>query len=290
MDRKRTRISHGTELSFVTAGDPSSPAVLLLHGFPSSANTFRDVIPTLAEVSYVIAPDLPGFGASEPLPKPSFEAFGDAILELLAHLRVGPRHVYLHDFGAPVGLHVAMNEPESVLGLIVQNANAHRSGFGPQWDDTRAYWSHPDPRNEAAATAHLTYEGTRDQYIAGVPADVAERIAPAVWEEDWRIMCLPGRLETQRALIADYGRYAARFDAIARFLAERQPPAVMVWGRHDAFFDLAETVSWMQDLPRMECHVLDGGHFLLETHARPVAEILRCFIEGSGRGQSPRRS
>ena len=280
VDRKRMRVSGGTELSFLTAGDPSSPAVLLLHGFPSSANTFRDVIPTLAETSHVVAPDLPGFGESEPLPRPSFEAFGDVILELLAHLRVGPRFIYLHDFGAPVGFHVAMKDPDSVLGFIVQNANAHRSGFGPQWKDTIDYWSHPDAHNEAAATAHLTYEGTRDQYIAGVPADVAAHVAPAVWEEDWRVMCLPGRRETQRALIADYGNYAARFDAIGRFLAERQPPAVMVWGRHDIFFDIAETVSWMQDLPRMECHILDGGHLLLETHARAAAEIFRRFIEG----------
>jgi pimeloyl-ACP methyl ester carboxylesterase len=283
-ERKRMHLSGGTDLSFVTAGDPALPAVLLLHGFPSSARTFRDVIPLLAEVSYVIAPDLPGFGASEPLPRPTFEALGDAILELLAHLRVGPRHVYLHDWGAPVGLHVAMKQPDSVLGLIVQNANAHRSGFGPAWKDTLAYWSQPDPENEAAATAHLSYEGTRDQYVAGVPADVAARIAPDAWEEDWRVMCLPGRLETQRALIADYGNHAARFDAIGRFLADRQPPAVMVWGRHDAFFDIAETVSWMRDLPRMECHILDGGHFLLETHARAAAEVIRRFIEGEGPG------
>jgi pimeloyl-ACP methyl ester carboxylesterase len=283
MERQRIRVSSGAELAFVAAGDPSLPAILLLHGFPSSANTFRDVIPTLAEVCYVIAPDLPGFGASEPLPKPSFEAIGDAILELLSHLRVGPRYVYLHDFGAPVGFHVAMKEADAVLGLIVQNANAHRSGFGPQWKDTLAYWSKPDARNEAAATSHLTYEGTRDQYIAGVPSEVAARIPPEVWEEDWRVMCLPRRLETQRALIANYGNYAARFDGIAEFLAERQPPAVMIWGRHDAFFDISETVSWMQALPRMECHILDGGHFLLETHARPAAEIFRRFIErGSG--------
>jgi pimeloyl-ACP methyl ester carboxylesterase len=282
MDRQRIRVSSGTELAFATAGDPSFPALLLLHGFPSSANTFRDVIGVLAEAAYVIAPDLPGFGASEPLQKPSFEAFGAVILELLAELRVGPRFIYLHDFGAPVGLHVAMQHPDSVLGLIVQNANAHRSGFGPQWSETLAYFSHPDAANEAAATAHLTYEGTRDQYIAGVPADVAARIAPEVWEEDFRVLSLPGRLQTQRALIADYGNYVARFEAIAAFLAEKQPPAVMVWGRHDAFFDLAETISWMQDLPRMEAHVLDGGHFLLETHAGPVAEILRRFIERNG--------
>jgi pimeloyl-ACP methyl ester carboxylesterase len=281
MDRKRIRIRDGSDLAYVTAGDPSAPAVVLLHGFPSSANTFRDVIPPLAEVSYVIAPDLPGFGTSTPLAKPTFEAFGDAVLELLSQLHVGPRHVYLHDYGAPVGFHVAMREPESLLGLIVQNANAHRSGFGPQWKDTLAYYSHPNAQNEAAATAHLTYEGVRDQYIAGVPAEVAARIDPTVWEEDWRVMCLPGRRETQRALIADYARHVARFDALAAFLAERQPPGVMVWGRHDAFFDIAETVSWMKALPRMECHILDGGHFLLETHAHQAAEILRRFIRGN---------
>jgi pimeloyl-ACP methyl ester carboxylesterase len=282
--RERIRLSAGTELSFLSAGDPSSPAMLLLHGFPSSANTFRDVIPELAEVSYVVAPDLPGFGASEPLAKPTFEAFGVAILELLSRLGVGPRYVYLHDFGAPVGLHVAMKEPDSVLGLIIQNANAHRSGFGPQWAETLAYWSQPNAQNEAAATAHLTYEGTRDQYIAGVPSDIAARISPRVWEEDWRVMCLPGRLDTQRAIIADYGNYAARFDAISNYLAERQPPAVMVWGRHDAFFDISETLSWMQDLPRMESHVLDGGHLLLETHARPAVEIFLRFVESTSAG------
>ncbi len=290
MDRRRLRLSAGTELAFVTAGDPSLPAVLLLHGFPSSAKTFREIIPALADLSYLVAPDLPGFGESEPFSKPTFEAFGNAVLELLSHLRVGPRFVYLHDFGAPVGLHVAMKEPDALLGLMVQNANAHRSGFGPAWDETREYWARPNALNEAAATAHLTYEGTRDQYVAGVPAEVAALIAPEVWEEDFRVMNLPGRLETQRALIEDYGNYAARFEQIAAFLAEKQPRAVMVWGRHDAFFDISETLSWMQDLPRMEAHILDGGHFLLETHARDAAQIFRRFIEGEGSKPSSRQS
>lgn len=132
--RKHLRLSGGTQLAYVTAGDPSLPAVLLLQGLPSSAKSFRDVIPALAKASHVVAPDLPGYGASEPLTTPSFEAFGEAILELLAHLDVGPRHIYLHDYGAPVGLHVAMKQPDALLGLIIQNANAHTSGFGPQWE------------------------------------------------------------------------------------------------------------------------------------------------------------
>jgi len=276
--RQRLRLSSGAELSFIMAGDASKPAILLLHGFPSSARTFRDIVPELSQSAHVIAPDLPGFGESDVLPTVSFSTFGQAISELLDRLAIGPRYVYLHDFGAPVGFHIAMQAPEQVLGLIIQNANAHRTGFGPQWEETMAYWSRPTPQNKTAATAHLTFEGTRDQYIANVPPDVAARIPAESWEEDWRVMCLPGRMNTQQALIADYANYVARFDTIAEYLANRQPRSLMLWGRHDAFFDLRETQSWMQALPRMEAHILDGGHFLLETHAATAASLMLEFI------------
>jgi pimeloyl-ACP methyl ester carboxylesterase len=277
-NHQRLRLSGGTELAVTTSGDPANPALLLLHGFPSSARTFRDVIPVLADTVRVIAPDLPGFGQSDVLPSVSFSALAGAVSEMLDQYSIGPRYVYLHDYGAPVGLEIAMNAPELVSGLIIQNANAHRTGLGPQWADTLAYYSRPTAENEAAATAHLTFEGVRDQYIAGVPPEVAEGISPDVWEEDWRVMCLPGRMATQRALVADYGNHIARFDAIADYLSSRQPPALMLWGRHDAFFDIAETLSWTQALPRMEAHIFDGGHFLLETHAAPAAALMAEFI------------
>ena len=276
--RERLRLSGGTELSFITAGEVSNPAVLLLHGSPSSAQMFREVIPELSQATCVIAPDLPGFGESDVLPAPSFTALGQAIQELLDRLSIGPRFIYLHDYGAPVGFHIAMETPERVLGLIVQNGNAHRSGLGPQWDETQAYWAHPTPQNEAAATAHLTFEGTRGTYTSGAPPDVVARMSPEVWEEDWRVMNLPGRMDTQRALIRDYGKYVERFDAIAGYLARWQPPALMVWGRHDPFFELAEVLSWMQALPRMEAHVLDAGHKLLETHAVAAVSLMLDFI------------
>lgn len=288
--RERLCLSAGAELSYIAAGETSKPAVLLLHGFPSSARTFRQVIPQLSQAAYVIAPDLPGFGESDVLASASFAALGRAISELLDRLAVGPRYIYLHDFGAPVGFHIAMKAPEEVLGLIVQNANAHRTGFGPQWAATQAFWANPSPENEAEATAHLTFEGTREQYIAGVTPDVAARIPAESWEEDWRVMQLPGRLETQRALIADYGNYAARFDAIAEYLARWQPPSLMLWGRHDAFFDLAEVLSWMQALPRMEVHVYDAGHFLLETHAAEATSLMLAFTMHSTEGRKNRGS
>jgi pimeloyl-ACP methyl ester carboxylesterase len=293
--RQRIRLSGGTEVSFTTAGEAARPAVLLLHGSPSSARMFREVIPELSQAVYVIAPDLPGFGESDVLPTPSFPAIGEAISELLDRLSVGPRFIYLHDYGAPVGFHIAMHAPERVLGLIVQNANAHRTGLGPQWDETQApYWSQSTSDNEAAATAHLTFEGTRGTYTSGAPPDVVARMSPDIWEEDWRVMNLPGRMDTQRALIRDYGKYVERFDAIADYLARRQPPALLLWGRHDPFFELAEVLSWMQALPRMDAHVFDGGHKLLETHAAPAVSLMLDFVgraqrEGAGAVQSDGR-
>jgi pimeloyl-ACP methyl ester carboxylesterase len=276
--RQRLRLSVGTELSFITAGEASKPAVLLLHGTPHSARYFRDVVPELSRAAYVIAPDLPGFGESDVLPTVSFPAFGQAISELLDRLAIGSRYIYLHDFGAPVGFHIALQAPERVSGLIVQNGNAHRTGLGSQWAPVLAYGSQPNPENEAAATAHLTFEGTRDTYLRGVPPDVAARMPAESWEEDWRVMQLPGRMDKERALIADYARYVARFDAIAEYLDRRQPPALMLWGRHEPFFELAEVLSWMQALPRMEAHVFDAGHMLLETHAAAAASLMVDFI------------
>ncbi|WP_343716306.1 alpha/beta hydrolase [Inquilinus sp.] len=277
---QRLRLSSGTELAYREAGDEGAPALLLLHGMPNSSSGFRDVIGPLARHVRVIAPDLPGSGGSDPLAQPSFEAFTDGIEELLAALRVGRRFIYLHDFGAPVGLSLAMRRPDLVRGLIIQNANAHRAGHGPQWAEVMDFWTSPNPRNEAAATAHLTLEGTRDQYVKGVPEDIAARIDPAHWIEDWRVMSLPGRLESQRALVADYGRYVARFGEIAAYLKRHQPPALLLWGRHDIYFELAEVLAWMEALPRMEAHILDAGHLLLETHSGPAARLMTAFVTG----------
>lgn len=268
----------GTRLAVDVGGDPAHPAILLLHGFPSSARTFRRLAPSLADRVFVIAPDLPGFGESDVLPTMTFAAMGKVVLEALQHFEVGPRFIYLHDFGAPVGFHVALHAPELVTGLIVQNANAHDSGIGPEWADTKAFWADPNPRTEAAATVHLTIEGTRQQYVGGLAEDVAAAIDPATWQEDWRVMNLPGRLAAQHALVKDYGNHVARFGALQAYLKNYQPPALMLWGRHDPFFALAETLSWLEDLPRMDAHLLDAGHFLLETRGEEAARLISDFL------------
>lgn len=268
----------GVDVAVRMAGERDSSALLLIHGFPSSSESFRNVIGPLADDCFVIAPDLPGFGHSDPIERPSFSRFADVVDSLLSQLDVQSFHLYLHDFGAAVALHLATRAPHRIRSLIIQNANAHRSGMGSQWAATKAYWDDPTPEHEAEATAHLTLEGMRHQYVGDVPHDIAERIDPKLWEEDWRVMSLQGRLEMQRALLFDYRCHVARFGEIADYLARWQPPALMLWGRHDVFFDLDETLSWMKALPRMEAHILDGPHFLLETHAPECAVLMGAFV------------
>ena len=275
----------GANLAVRLAGDREMPALLMMHGLPNSSKYFRNVIDPLSRDCFVIAPDLPGFGDSEPVDEPSFSRFADMIEELLARLGVESFHLYLHDFGANVALHLATRAPHRIRSLIIQNANAHESGMGPQWMPVRAYWADPTPEREAEATAFLTFEGTRKQYVGGVPEDIAKRIDPQLWEDDWQIMSLPGRLETHRALVFDNRTHAARFSDIANYLARWQPAALMLWGRHDIFFELEEILSWMKALPRMEAHILDGPHLLLETKSAECAALMSAFVrrvEGFG--------
>ena len=156
--------------------------------------------------------------------------------------------------------------------------------MGPQWAATQAYWSDPTPEKEAEATSHLSLEGVRYQYVGDVPADIAARIDPTTWERDWQVMSLPGRLDMHRALVLDYRSHVARFDEIADYLKREQPPALMFWGRHDVFFAIDETLSWIKALPRMEAHILDGPHFLLETHSAECAALMSGFVRRAERG------
>jgi pimeloyl-ACP methyl ester carboxylesterase len=276
----------GTTIAARLAGNAGNPAVLLVHGFPSSSRMFRDVLGDLSRMAFVVAPDLPGFGESAMVHPSSFSRFTEIVERLLEKLGVGSFYLYLHDFGAVVGLDLAMRQPHRIRGLIIQNANAHHAGLGPEWADTIDFWRNPTAESAQKATAHLTAEGTRYQYVGGLPAEIAARVDPRCWLEDWSVMTRPGRLEMHRALILDYRHHVDRFEEIGSYLKEHQPPSLLLWGRHDAFFRIDEALCWMKALPRMEAHVLDGPHFLLETHARTCAELMMTFIAARERAST----
>ncbi|GGM17603.1 alpha/beta fold hydrolase [Micromonospora yangpuensis] len=264
------------------AGHPDQPTVLLLHGFPSSSHTFRQIMPALAEVAHVVAPDLPGFGmSSSPTVEDydyTFANLARTIESVLGQLGVERFFVYLHDFGAPVGYHLATRAPARVRGLVVQNGNAHPAGLGPQWDSARAYWADPTDATRARLPDWLTFAGTRDQYLAGLPARLRALQAPESWHLDWARMSRPGNVEAQFALFTDYASHVARFDEIAAYHRRHQPPALLLWGRHDAYFDIAEVLAYHRALERLDAHLYDGGHLLLETHPTECAELIRAFV------------
>jgi pimeloyl-ACP methyl ester carboxylesterase len=280
--RHRQANVDGLEVFFREAGRPGWPTVLLLHGFPSSSHTFRDVMPTLADIAHVVAPDLPGFGlSSSPTINQydyTFDNLSRTIEDLLAQIGVERFFVYLHDFGAPVGYHLATRAPDRVRGLIVQSGNAHEDGLGEQWDSARAYWADPTEDKRAELPDWLNFAGTRDQYLAGLPEYLRALHPPESWHLDWERMTRPGNLDAQFALFGDYANHVARFDELAEYHRAHQPPALVLWGRRDPYFDVDEVLAYHRALERMDAHIYDGGHLLLETHAAECAELMRTFV------------
>jgi pimeloyl-ACP methyl ester carboxylesterase len=237
--RHRSLDVDGLEIFYREAGTPDQPCVLLLHGFPSSSHLFRNVMPPLAEVSHVVAPDLPGFGFSASPGVDEYEYtfanLADTVEAFLERVGVEKFFVYLHDFGAPVGYELATRHPERILGLIVQNGNAHDDGLGSQWDSARAYWSDPSEENRARLPEWLNFEGVRDEYTSGLPERVRVLQPPEPWHLDWERMSRPGNLDAQFRLFRDYASHVARFDDLADYHRTHQPPCLVLWGRHDTY-------------------------------------------------------
>ncbi|TSD86715.1 alpha/beta hydrolase [Mycobacterium sp. KBS0706] len=270
----------GVTLFYREAGWPEASGVLLLHGQPSSSYSFRDVIGPLAEVTRVVAPDLPGFGFTEaPDDYPyTFEAMARTVDALTREIGLERFFLYVHDFGAPVAYALALARPDRVLGLIIQNGNAHEEGLGPDWDGNKAYWADPTPENRAKLPEWLNFRGVRHTYVGDIPDRLAPLFAPDGWHLDWERMSRPGLVEIQFRIFADYGAYVARLLEIAAYHRDHQPPALLLWGRHDPYFEIDEVLAYARELDRLDMHVYDAAHLLLETHHRECAALMRDFI------------
>lgn len=261
---------------------PGAPTVLLLHGFPSSSHMFRDLIPKLADRYHVIAPDYPGFGNSE-FPDPyefsyTFESYAQLLEGFTRAAGLDRYALYLQDYGAPIGLRLALLAPERVTALVIQNGNAYEEGLSRDWDPLKAYWQDPSPARRAALRGWLTAEGVRAQYTAGLPPSLVEQLSPDTWTLDWSLLNRPGNIDIQLDLFGDYRTNVALYPAFQLFFRERQPPTLIAWGRHDPFFTVDGARAYLRDLPRAELHLLDAGHFALETHLPEIVRLMRDFL------------
>ncbi|MGA5197596.1 alpha/beta fold hydrolase [Streptomyces exfoliatus] len=279
--RAHTVTVDGLDVFYREAGDPANPTLVLLHGFPSSSHMYRGLIAELADSYHLIAPDHIGFGASaapavEDFPY-SFEKLTEITLGLLDRLGVERFALYIQDYGAPIGLRIASRQPERVTAIVSQSGNAYLEGFTPFWD---VLFAHAGDRaaNEAAVRELLTADATRWQYTHGVPADRLDRIAPETWTLDQAGLDRPGNKEIQLQLFWDYQFNLEGYPAFQEYFRTHRPPLLAAWGRGDEIFGPAGAEAFARDLPDAEIHLLDAGHFALETHGEEIAGLVRDFL------------
>ncbi|GJG86711.1 hydrolase [Gemmatimonadetes bacterium T265] len=262
------------------AGPPDAPAVLLLHGFPTSSHMFRDLIPALATTYRVVAPDLPGFGFSAAPDRATFAYTFDHLAEVVADFTdavgLASYALYVFDYGAPVGLRLAAARPERVTALVSQNGNAYTEGLSAGWDPIRRYWEAPTPANREALRSFLEPATTRWQYLDGVPDPTA--MSPDGYTLDSALLARPGMDEIQLDLLGDYRHNVESYPDFQAYFRAHRPPLLAVWGQNDPFFLPAGAEAFRRDLPDAEVQLLDTGHFALETHHAEVAAAMHEFL------------
>ena len=266
----RTVSVHGLKVFYREAGNPQSQAVLLLHGFPTSSHMYRELIPALADRYHVVAPDLPGFGFTEAPNRKTFKYTFDHLAEVIERftevLGLSRYVLYVFDYGAPVGFRLALSHPERVTALISQNGNAYEEGLSEGWNPIQAYWKNPSPENRSALRAFLTPETTQWQYTHG--AANPERLSPDAWTLDSALLARPGN---ELDLFGDYKSNVALYPKFQEYFRTQRPPLLAVWGKNDPFFLPAGAEAFKRDNPQAVVHLLDAGHFALESRGSEIA-------------------
>ncbi|CAG7856842.1 hypothetical protein MCAMS1_01485 [biofilm metagenome] len=270
----------GVEVFYRDAGDKDAPALLLLHGFPTSSHMFRNLIPALADKYRVIAPDYPGFGQSAMSDRDkfsyTFDNYAKVVGKLLQQLNVKNYALYVMDYGAPVGFRLAAANPDKVTALIVQNGNAYVEGLGEFWDPIKAYWKTGGATEREALRWLTSIKATKWQYTNGVN-DVS-LVSPDTWTLDQALLDRAGNADIQLDLFYDYRTNVPLYPQWQAYFRKHTPPTLVVWGKNDAIFIAAGAAPYQRDLPGAEVHLLDTGHFALETHGAEIAKLIHAFL------------
>ncbi|MDH3640061.1 MAG: alpha/beta hydrolase [Gammaproteobacteria bacterium] len=277
----RTVAVDGLDIFYREAGNPDAPTVLLLHGFPTSSQMFRHLIPELADTYHVVAPDLPGFGQSSMPARDSFaytfENLSKIVDVFAQQLGLTKYALYVMDYGAPVGYRLAVRHPQRVTALIVQNGNAYEEGLREFWKPIKQYWANNDQVNRDALRNLLVLDATKWQYTHGVK-DVS-LISPDTWTTDQYLLDRPGNKEIQLDLFYDYRTNVPLYPSWQAYLRKHQPPTLIVWGKNDQIFPADGAEPYKRDLDNLEYHLIDTGHFALETHGAEIARLMRNFLD-----------
>jgi len=280
----RTIQVDGISIFYREAGPKEAPTLLLLHGLPSSSRMFEPLFARLSDRYHMVAPDYPGFGHSDwPDPK-TFAYTFDHIAEVMNHFteKLGLAHytLYMQDYGGPVGFRMILAHPERVDALIVQDAVAHNTGLGANWKTRRAFWADRAANEAALRTNLLSLATTRARHVGDDP-DV-ERHDPDLWTDEYYFLNQPGQIEIQSDLFYDYRTNVEDYSKWQTWMQKNQPRLLLIWGKYESSFDPSEPESHRHDVPKAEIHIVDGGHFALDTAADVIAVLVADFMSRGG--------
>src|ERR1700693_2068234 len=288
----RTKQGDGLSIFYREAGPKDAPTLLLLHGLPSSSRMFEPLFSRLSDRYHLVAPDYPGFGHSEwPDPK-NFAYTFDHYAEIMNHfteaLGLSRYTLYMQDYGGPVGFRMALAHADRVEGLIVQDAVAHNEGLGAIWKTRRAFWADRAANESALRTNLLSLQTTRTRHVGDDPN--VERYDPDLWTDEFAFLNQPAQVEIQSDLFYDYRTNVENYPKWQAWMREKQPRLLVIWGRYESSFDSSEPESYRRDVPSAQVHIVDGGHFALDTAADEIAALVQGFVGSSREGFPARRA
>src|SRR6202050_5025483 len=277
----RTAQIDGLSIFYREAGPKDAPTILLLHGLPSSSRMFEPLFARLSAGYHLVAPDYPGFGHSDwPDPRKfayTFDHYAEIMNNFTETLGLSRYTLYMQDYGGPVGFRMALSHPDRIEALIVQDAVSHNEGLGANWKTRRAFWADRAANEIALRTNLLSFETTRTRHVGSDPN--FERYDPDLWTDEFAFLNKPGEADIQSDLFYDYRTNVEAYPKWQAWMRKTQPRLLGLGGRYDLSFDLSEPEAYRRDVPKAEVHVLDAGHFALDTAADQIAQLVRDFMK-----------
>ncbi|KOX23451.1 hydrolase [Saccharothrix sp. NRRL B-16348] len=273
----------GTAIFYREAGPPDAPVVLLPHGYPCSSFQYRNFMAALGDRWRLIAPDYPGFGYSGTPDRTRFSYTFDGYAEFLQRFAdaagLTRYALYLHDYGSQFGLRLAMHAPERVTALIIQNGDIYEDQHGPKYRPLKEYWADPTEEGTSRLYAAVSADGFRDEFVGELPERLVDRVGPDLWTLSWALLGTPERRRNLVHLLADQSSTIDWFERQQAYLREHRPPTLIAWGPHDGYMPEGAARAYLRDLPDAELHLLDGGHWALETNLDEVVTLARDFLD-----------
>ena len=270
----------GLTIFYREAGHKNAPAILLMHGYPTSSFMFRNLVPVLSKKYHVIAPDLPGFGFSDAPTQEEYEYTFDNLAHTMQcfidELNIKRFAIYVFDYGAPVGFRLIVANPEKITGIISQNGNAYEQGLSTGWNPVQHYWQYPTEKNRNNLKQFLTLDATNFQYRTGVTDQ--SLIAPETVVLDQHFLDRPGNVEIQLDLLKDYANNVKLYPSWQAYFRHHQPQILAVWGNRDPYFLPAGAEGYKKDVPTATVKFYDTGHFALETHNSEISQDILIFL------------